>query len=58
MAVGGTRHRVVLKDGSPAAQTHITVTLSADHRVYDGDIASAFLTAFCANMAQPVKLLL
>lgn len=58
MAVGGTRHRVVLKDGAPAADAYLTVTLSADHRVYDGEIASAFLAAFCSNMAHPVKLLL
>ena len=58
MAVGGTRHRVLLKDGQPQAKTHLTVTLSADHRVYDGDIAGAFLGAFCKNMANPVKLLL
>ena len=58
MAVGGTRHRLELKDGVPAASTHLTVTLSADHRVYDGEVAGAFLAAFCGNMAHPVKLLL
>ena len=57
MAVGGTRKRVYLDNGSPVARSHITVTLSADHRVYDGDTASAFLAAFCANIESPVKLL-
>ena len=58
MAVGGTRHRVLLKDGQPHAESYLTVTLSADHRVYDGEIAGAFLNAFCNNMSNPVKLLL
>ena len=57
MAVGGTRRRVELQHGNPVAKTQITVTLSADHRVYDGEIASAFLKAFCANIQNPVQLL-
>ena len=57
MAVGGTQERVVLENGEPVVQHAVSVTLSADHRVYDGEIASAFLKAFCANLANPVRLL-
>lgn len=58
MAVGGTRKRVYLQDGNPQVKSFMTVTLSADHRVYDGETAQKFLAAFCANIQTPIKLLL
>ena len=57
LAIGGTQQQVSLKDGLPAATPSMTVTLSADERVVDGDIAAAFLDAFAHNMSNPVKLL-
>lgn len=58
MAVGGSRDVTVMEGGQLAVKSMMTVTLSADHRVYDGEIASAFLAAFKSNMEAPFKLLL
>mmetsp|Transcript_30052 Transcript_30052/g.66579 ORF Transcript_30052/g.66579 Transcript_30052/m.66579 type:complete len:621 (-) Transcript_30052:556-2418(-) len=57
MAIGTSMQKVVLQGGKPVSQTFMTVTLSADHRVYDGELVSRFLTAFKANMESPVVLL-
>ena len=57
LAVGGTQQRVHLEDGHPVSRAEIIVTLSADERVYDGEISASFLDALCANLANPVKLL-
>ena len=58
MAVGGTRKRVIMQQGTLAEKQFITVSLSADNRVWDGETSSAFLEAFCTNIQNPVKLLL
>ena len=58
MAVGGTQHHVVLEEGHPVAKAAMNVTLSADQRVYDGEISGNFLAAFQANMENPMKLLM
>lgn len=57
LAIGGTQQHVSLKGGQPVATPHMTVTLSADERVVDGDIAGDFLAAFARNMSNPVRLL-
>ncbi len=57
LAIGGTQQHVSLENGEPTATPSMTVTLSADERVVDGDIAAAFLDAFAQNMSNPVKLL-
>lgn len=44
-------------DGRPKVETYMTVTLSADQRVWDGEKLGDFLEAFKANMASPVALL-
>lgn len=57
MAVGGGRK--VAKpgpDGMPVSVTEMTVTLSADSRVFDGQTAADFLEAFKANMEDPFRL--
>lgn len=57
MAVGGGRK--VAKpgaDGMPVSVTEMTVTLSADSRVFDGQTAADFLDAFKANMEDPFRL--
>ena len=57
MAVGGAR--AVARpgaDGAPEARTELTVTLSADERVYSGEVAAAFLAAFGRNLANPFLL--
>lgn len=57
LAIGGTQQHVSLSDGKPVATPHMTVTLSADERVVDGDVAGDFLTAFAKNISNPVRLL-
>lgn len=59
MAVGASRTVTVIgADGALATKSVMRVTLSADHRVYDGEIASDLLAAFKANLEAPFKLLL
>lgn len=57
MAVGGSRQHVKLQNGEPAAVPEMTVTLSADERVYDGETSGLFLEAFCKAISNPIKLL-
>ncbi|PNW81578.1 hypothetical protein CHLRE_06g252550v5 [Chlamydomonas reinhardtii] len=57
LAVGGATERVVLVGGQPAVRSAMSVTLSADGRVYDGELAGAVLAAFRRHMEQPYELL-
>ena len=58
MAVGGARQVAVMgRGGAPGAKTQMTVTLSADNRVYDGEVASRFLQAFSRHIGNPYSLL-
>lgn len=57
MAVGGARKVARMVNGVPTAATVMNVTLSADNRVYDGEVASSMLEAFAKNMANPYRLL-
>jgi pyruvate dehydrogenase complex dihydrolipoamide acetyltransferase long form len=57
MAVGGARRVARLgPGGAPVAATVMSVTLSADNRVYDGEVAAALLAAFSRHMANPYML--
>lgn len=57
MAVGAGRHVAAPgAGGAPELHTLMTVTLSADQRVYDSEVASAFLVAFSRAMANPYRL--
>jgi len=49
---------VVEDDGSLAAATVMSVTLSADHRVLDGALAAQWLAAFVARIENPLQILL
>ncbi|KAL9674816.1 hypothetical protein QQ045_003015 [Rhodiola kirilowii] len=51
---------VIGSDGieKPAAVTKMSLTLSADHRVYDGEVAAAFLSALRSNFSDISRLLL
>jgi pyruvate dehydrogenase E2 component (dihydrolipoamide acetyltransferase) len=60
LAIGGTQRRVVRAGagaGALGVEEVMTVTLSADHRVIDGEVAGAFLEAFAANLSNPIRLL-
>ncbi|KAM0013430.1 putative dihydrolipoyllysine-residue acetyltransferase [Helianthus debilis subsp. tardiflorus] len=51
---------VIDEDGieKPAAVTKMNVTLSADHRVFDGEVAGAFLGALKSNFSDIRRLLI
>lgn len=57
MAVGGSVPHVFMQNGKPVVKSRMTVTLSADNRVYDGEVASKFLQEFCDTIKNPVKML-
>jgi pyruvate dehydrogenase E2 component (dihydrolipoamide acetyltransferase) len=53
---GRVTERATVNDGALVAQPVITATLSADHRVVDGHLGSAFLTALDGLLQVPEKL--
>lgn len=57
MAVGGSVKHIEMQNGQPVAKSRMTVTLSADNRVYDSELAARFLEEFCKTIANPVKML-
>jgi len=58
MAVGRGVKKVVLRNGKPATTQAMTVTISADHRVYQGGVGAKFLAAFKGYMESPSKMML
>jgi pyruvate dehydrogenase E2 component (dihydrolipoamide acetyltransferase) len=57
LAVGAISDRVVPIDGKPGIRPMMTLTLSCDHRVFDGARAALFLNDLAAVIAEPEKLL-
>jgi pyruvate dehydrogenase E2 component (dihydrolipoamide acetyltransferase) len=57
LAVGRIADRVVPVAGKPAVRPMITITLSCDHRVFDGARAALFLSDLAAAIVEPEKLL-
>ena len=57
LAVGQISDRVVAVDGKPAVRPMMTLTLSCDHRVFDGARAALFLKDLAAAIVEPEKLL-
>jgi pyruvate dehydrogenase E2 component (dihydrolipoamide acetyltransferase) len=57
LAVGRITDRVVAVDGKPAVRPMMTLTLSCDHRVFDGARAALFLNDLAAAILEPEKLL-
>lgn len=58
MAVGRGVKKVVLKNGKPATTQSMVVTISADHRVYQGGVGHKFLAAFKQSMEAPASMLM
>jgi len=58
MSVGAGEQRALVKDGKIEIATVMTVTLTCDHRVVDGAVGAAFLTAFKGFMEEPASMLL
>lgn len=56
LAVGRISDRVVPVDGKPAVRPMMTLTLSCDHRVFDGARAALFLNDLASALAEPEKL--
>ena len=57
LAVGRIADRVVPVDGKPGIRPMMTLTLSCDHRVFDGARAALFLNDLAASIVEPEKLL-
>jgi pyruvate dehydrogenase E2 component (dihydrolipoamide acetyltransferase) len=57
LAVGRIADRVVPVEGKPAIRPMMTLTLSCDHRVFDGARAALFLNDLVASIVEPEKLL-
>ncbi len=53
LAVGRISDRVVPVDGKPGIRPMITLTLSCDHRVFDGARAALFLNDLTAAIVEP-----
>jgi pyruvate dehydrogenase E2 component (dihydrolipoamide acetyltransferase) len=57
LAVGRIADRVVPVDGKPGIRPLITLTISCDHRVFDGARAALFLNDLAAAIVEPEKLI-
>ncbi|HLJ23521.1 MAG TPA: dihydrolipoamide acetyltransferase family protein [Candidatus Acidoferrales bacterium] len=57
LAVGRIADRVVPVDGKPGIRPMMTLTLSCDHRVFDGARAALFLNDLAAAILEPQTLL-
>jgi pyruvate dehydrogenase E2 component (dihydrolipoamide acetyltransferase) len=57
LAVGGLQKQVVDdEDDGLKSVSYMTVTLSADHRVFDGELATQLLASFKKYMESPVTM--
>ena len=56
LAVGRIADRVVPVDGKPGIRPMMTLTLSCDHRVFDGARAALFLNDLAASILEPQTL--
>ncbi len=54
---GAIRDVVVPVDGVPAVRPNLTLVVSCDHRLNDGEHLGAFSAAIAATLANPVRLL-
>jgi pyruvate dehydrogenase E2 component (dihydrolipoamide acetyltransferase) len=57
LAVGAISDRVVPVDGKPGIRPMMSLTLSCDHRVFDGARAALFLADLSSAILEPEKLL-
>ncbi len=57
LAVGAAEQRVIVKDGTPAVATLMSVTLSCDHRAVDGVLGANLLAAFKDLIEKPAGML-
>lgn len=57
LAVGAARQAPVVVDGALEVGTVMAVTLSADHRAWDGALAARWLAAFQQRIENPLTIL-
>ena len=57
LAVGAARQTPVVVDGALEVGSVMSVTLSADHRAWDGSLAARWLAAFVARIEHPLTIL-
>ena len=57
LAVGAAEPRVIVKDGTPAVATLMSVTLSCDHRAVDGVLGANLLAVFKDLIEKPAGML-
>jgi pyruvate dehydrogenase E2 component (dihydrolipoamide acetyltransferase) len=57
LAIGAGEQRVIVRDGGMVIANLMTVTGSFDHRVIDGAVGAAFLTAFKSYVEDPLMML-
>lgn len=57
LAVGAASQRPVVIDGELAIATVMSVTLSGDHRVYDGALGAQWLAAFVKHIENPFSII-
>ena len=53
LAVGAVKPRPVVVDGAPAAVPTVRLTLTGDHRVFDGMEGARFMAALAAHLRPP-----
>jgi pyruvate dehydrogenase E2 component (dihydrolipoamide acetyltransferase) len=58
MGFGAIRPRPIVVDGAVEARPTLPVVFSADHRLIDGDLATAFQEYVIARVREPLSLLL
>jgi pyruvate dehydrogenase E2 component (dihydrolipoamide acetyltransferase) len=57
LAVGAAEHRIIVKEGTPAVATLMSVALSCDHRAVDGVLGANLLAAFKDLIEKPAGML-
>jgi len=57
LAVGAASKRAVVVDGALEVGSVMSVTLSADHRAWDGALAARWLAAFVTRIEHPLSIL-
>jgi len=58
LSVGAGEQRPVVKDGSLAMATVVTLTLAVDHRCIDGSVGAAFIKELKSLIEDPITLML
>lgn len=58
LAIGASKEKPVIKNGSVSIGSVITATVAADHRVIDGEVAARFLTLFRKLVESPYQLII